>query len=516
MGLWAPLSQQRGQQVSKGRTRQAPTGGWNARDPSAQMQVGDALELDNWFPRHRDLVSRPGATTTCETGTVGAVRRLIEFERLNVQKLIAAGDGKLFDVSGSSPSVIGEGFGSDYWAHTIISHHLILANGVDLVQKYDGTTLSPAAYTKHADVVADLDLTKMIFAHVHGGRIYLIEKDSQVMWYGANPQTIGGDLYRFDFKTVDSFKGTLFATMSITRDGGDGPDDYLVALFSSGDCAVYAGTNPSDADNFRKIGSFNIGRPLSRFGFIDTGADVVAITERGYESVTVSIPFGNTTPKSKILSNKIQDVVLEATSRVDVNDGWSLAYHKSQAMLIVNVPQGSSFVQHVQNFDTKAWCRFTGLNASAWARKGSKMYLSTTSGSIKRFDGVNDDGRPIAVNALTAWDRFDSDWAIKHHKLQEHILNSVEMPDIYASMGSDFAAIPIGPTAQVPEQDAPAYWGVARWDDAFWTQENTTQKIMTGCETLGGVSALRLYALVQRAPLAWTSTKYIYENGGLL
>lgn len=516
MARWRPLAHQKGQQVSRGRTRPAPTGGWNARDPQAQMQVGDALELDNLFPRHRDVVSRPGATTTCETGTTGAIRRLIEFERLTEKRLVAAGDGKLFDVSGDTPVTLGTGFGSNFWKEAIVSHHLILVNGADAVQKYDGTTLSAAAYTKHADVVADLDLTKMNFVHVHGGRVYLVEKDSQVMWYGASPQTIGGDLYRFDFTTVDSFKGHLFALMSISRDGGNGPDDYLVAMFSSGDCAVYAGTNPSDADNFKKIGSFTIGRPLSRFGFIDSGSDVIAVTERGYESVSVSIPFGATTPKSKILSNKIQDVVLEATSRVDVNDGWSLAYHKSSAMLIVNVPQGSSFVQHVQNFDTKAWCRFTGLNASSWARMGSTMFLATTSGAIKRFDGVNDDGRPIAVNALTAWDRFDSDWAIKHHKLQEHILNSVEMPDIYASMGSDFASVPIGPSAQVPEQDAPAYWGTARWDDAFWTQENTTQKIMTGCETIGGVSALRLYALVVRAPLAWTSTKYIYENGGLL
>jgi hypothetical protein len=480
------------------------------------MQVGYAIELDNLYPRHRDVVSRPGATTTCETGTTGSVKRLIEFERLTVQHLIAAGDGKLFDVSGASAVELGDGFGNDYWAGATVSHHLVLANGVDAVQKFDGTTLSAAAYTKHASVAATLDLTKMNFVHVHGGRVYLVEKNSQTMWYGASPQTIGGDLYRFDFTTVDSMKGTLFALMSISRDGGDGPDDYLVCLFSSGDCMVYSGTNPSDSDNFRKVGKFTIGRPLSRFGFLDTGADVVAITERGYESVNVSIPFGETTPKSKILSDNIQDVVLDATSRVDTNDGWSLAYHKSQAMLIVNVPQGNSFVQHVQNFDTKAWCRFTGLNASSWARKGSVMHLATTAGAIKRFDGIHDDGRPIIVNALTSWDYFDDNGRIKHHKLQQLTLNSVEMPDIHVAMGSDHGAIAVGPAIEFGEQESPAYWGTAKWDEAFWTREDTTQQMITGCETIGSVSAMRLYAQVLKAPVAWVATKFIYEYGGPL
>jgi hypothetical protein len=47
--------------TSAGKNIPAPVGGWNARDPIADMPARDAVFLDNFFPRASDVMLRPGS-----------------------------------------------------------------------------------------------------------------------------------------------------------------------------------------------------------------------------------------------------------------------------------------------------------------------------------------------------------------------------------------------------------------------------------------------------------------------
>lgn len=94
------------QPTSEGKNIPAPVGGWNARDPIADMPAKDAVFLDNFFPRASDVMLRPGsvllATLPADTepGSPHNVRSLLSYKAANgVAKLFAGADDGLYDVT---------------------------------------------------------------------------------------------------------------------------------------------------------------------------------------------------------------------------------------------------------------------------------------------------------------------------------------------------------------------------------------------------------------------------------
>jgi hypothetical protein len=71
--------------------------------------------------------------------------------------------------------------------------------------------------------------------------------------------------------------------------------------------------------------------------------------------------------------------------------------HGASNMLLVNVPvtQDTLSYQFVMNTITKAWCRFTGWNASCWTEFGGDIYFASGLKVIKANIGANDSGQPI-------------------------------------------------------------------------------------------------------------------------
>lgn len=524
--LTKPVAQQRGARVSTTKTRAAPVGGWNASDPIATMPVRDAVELVNFFPRQRDVVTRGGRLTHCDVGTAEPVETIAEYEHGTVHKLLAASAGSIFDVSTDTAASLGTGFADDLWITTTLSNRMFFANGTDDMQVFDGTTLADAGFTGLA-----LNLIK--YVHVHQGRVYVVEKNSQSFWYGG-VNAITGALAEFDLSLVGSFGGNLHSLVTISRDGGSGADDYLVALFDSGDAAIYQGTNPADSGAFSKVGFFKIGRPIAKRGAMDFGDDVLVVTERGYESVRVSLPFGDKPQTSRLISKKIQEAVTKTISSHIARGGaaidtWGLAVYSKDQMLIVNVPYGEGTTQHVQNLNTGAWCRFDGFNARSWGRFGSSLYMGDGGGIVYRYtDEIHDDGVAIRAYALTAWDAMDSPGRTKHHKLQWIASDSEGVaataphdatPGAFTlsiGVGSNYGPVTVGGGAAVNQTISTAEWDVSEWDDADWEVESRTSIGWVKNGPVGYVSSARVTAEALHYRVSWSQITYIYETGELL
>ena len=507
-----PVAQQSGRQVSESRRRLAPVGGWNARDPKDSMRPDEAIELVNLFPTAGKVTTRPGTVLHCDAGTSQPISRMYEFEYGANHRLVAASAGLLLDVTSSNPRVLGGGFASDYWSGATLSGRLLLANGTDLMQSFDGSTLSPAAFT-------GISTDELSFVHVHKSRVFAIQRGTQTFWFG-DPQAIAGPLSDFDLSLVGSFGGDLLTAMTISRDGGlNGPDDFLIFIFTSGDAIIYQGTDPGDPEAWSQVGHFKVGRPLGRFAGMEYGDDVLVLTERGYESVKASIPFGDITSKAKILSSQIQDAVASAVKRNRSNDAWHAAAYQSKEMLVINVPtsDGTKTEQHVMNLTTKKWARFLDINATSWCGFGGSMFLGTIDGRVLWFDGAPSDlGEPIKCWALTAWDYLDDATRVKHHKLQRLVFESEQMPDVRISIGTDFQYTPTGGRVTFVTNPVVAYWDEAYWDTDQFGPDTEVVQGWIKCPGIGVASSCRVFIVAKDAAVSWNGIYYVFERGSYI
>ena len=134
------------QQVARTVSVPAPVGGWNARDPLAQMKPADAVTLDNFFCTPYDVVLRSGYTNYA-TGITGTVNSLNSYAPpTGSAKLFASAGANVYDASsaGAVGATSVAGNVSDKWQGanfgTAGGNFLVMANGVDLPLVYNGTS----------------------------------------------------------------------------------------------------------------------------------------------------------------------------------------------------------------------------------------------------------------------------------------------------------------------------------------------------------------------------------------
>lgn len=469
--------------------------------------------MENAFPGRGGVRSRPGFTQHCATGESTPVGSLIEYEFGTANKLLACVNGKIFETSTSTPTSLKTGLDTDaiYFVHSTLNSKQFLTNGVDTLQVYDGSTIADATFT-------GLTLSDINYVHTHKSRIYAIKKDTQEIWYGG-VGAVTGTLSKFDLGLTGTFGGSLKLVTSISRDGGAGPDDFIVFIFESGDAVVYAGSDPGDADNWSRVGVFKIGRPLSRRGVLQIDSEVVVVTDRGYEPLSRVLPFGSATNRANLLSDKINPAVLTAIGVKGAADDWQVSLYGRGEMLIVNVPfSASRSEQHIMNIDTGAWCKWT-MPAGSWGRLGSDMYFGDNTGKVHKFDSANNDnGALIGMDVQQAYNYLGNRSQLKKLNMLRPIFITSILPPLRLNVGADFETVSRGQTRTVGTGGETYVWDDAGsvWNDATWSPERAAFDQIYRENALGYCMSPRLSLDVSRDSVSWTSTTFIFEPGGLI
>ena len=501
-----PLGRQR---VARAVATPPPVGGWNARDALDQMAVADAVVLDNWFPRANDVVSRNGYALHCDTGETGTVQALHEYHAGTTRKLIAGVGGKLIDVTSATPMTLGTGFTSDQWRATNFGGRLILVNGADAPQTYQ-SSLAASGFSGTGLTPADL---KDVLAYK--SRLFFVEKDSQVFWYGGLG-AVTGTLTKFDLSLVGNFGGNLVGLGAITQDGGDGIDDLIAFFMSSGEVIVYSGSDPGDVNGWALVGVFRIGAPVGAAP-LKFGSDLVAITQDGYVPLTRVLPFGRVQGNAAF-SDKIADAATEAVQAYGGNTGWQALQYPKGSMLIINVPRNTSkFDQHVFNTDTGAWCRFRNVPSHCWALFDDRPFFGSADGKVYEFDtGETDAGVSIECDGQVAWNYFGDRSRLKRFTAARPIFRSETDPGVTMALGTDFdSSIATNPVAAAVPDTAGA-WDASSWDQAIWGGALKAAKSWQSLTGIGYAGSLRVRVSVQDQRVYWQSTTYVFEPGGIL
>ena len=207
-------------QVSRTLSVPSPVGGWNARDPLAEMKTNEAVQLDNFFCTPFDVMVRYGYSNQ-STGITGAVNTLVSYSPpTGSLKLFAFAGANVYDASNvgavGAPKL--SGITLDRQQHvnygTAGGNFLIACSGSEIPYVYNGTQWGPiqaAAFNTAVTSVTSVGTTATVtMAAAHG-----LLTGMSVTLSGFTPAGYNGT-YVITVTGLSTFTYTLASAQGVT------------------------------------------------------------------------------------------------------------------------------------------------------------------------------------------------------------------------------------------------------------------------------------------------------------
>lgn len=491
----------------------APTEGWDAISPLASMDPKRAPVLTNWVPRPGWVELRAGFTPWSWIGTDSAVETLLIYRPPGgSQKMFAAADASIFDVStlGQHDLAV-SGLTSSRWQYVNFTPAgaasvIQLCNGIDTLRQYDGTSWTIPSIT---GLPSGLNTTD----------IFNIYAQKRRLWYILGNGT-GGRSTTVAFMPTDAVSGAIAGTLDLgalwtkggylvsmsdwTVDGGNGPQDYAVFISSRGQVSIYSGTDPTNANAWALVGTFDLSPPISDRCFTKVGSDVAIITQQGVIPLSQALPFDPSSDRSVAITARIQNAMMEYSQQAMNNFGWQVISYPAQQLAIINVPLTTNVqqVQLVMNALTGAWCLFTGWNANNFEIFNDDLYFGGNDGTVNlAYSGGLDLATPIAADMQCAFNYFDDPGRTKRMTMVQPLMVAGGNITPTLAVDEDFAIS----TAEAPITIlvGGAVWDVAIWDEAVWPAGSIVVKNWQSVEAIGHALAIHMTVNVT------TTTQYV-------
>ena len=513
----AVLRQRLGQQRSAARTvavtLPVPVGGLNARDSLENMPPQDAIVLDNWFPEAGHVAIRPGYV---EHGTgvgTGDVESLMTWRGATGSKLLAAGGTGVYNVSTAGAGTLVSGanvYTSNRWQTVNFKGRLFGFNGADAPWDYDGTTWTATAWT-------GVTKANLVQATVFKTRIMAVEINKASFWY-SGAAAVTGAMTEFDLSTIARDGGTLQAIGTWTIDAGDGLDDLLVLVMSTGEIITYQGTDPGDLATFVKVGAYQGAPPIGRRCLTRFGGDLIVLTEAGYLPVSL-IAQGWTL--DKIIRETMWGKIAPAVKSLAVSYrglwGWQASELLPTGKLYFNFPVlavQSLFNIHALTTETGAWGRGTSMNARCWGVYANETYFGGGSGVVYRHTGTADAGAGIVAESKGAF-VFVGDRNVRKRftAMRPYLVNEGKMDLVRIGADIDFQTKSGGLTEAAFSASEGTPWG-SPWGSPWGrVLKQARQRLTIGGS--GRAIAPRL-EITSASATQWHSLEIIAEMGGIL
>lgn len=500
-------------------TLPAPIGGWNAREALQAMKPEDAVVLDNIIPDAGRVRLRPGFLTWATGLADDHVESLMEYAPPSgLNELFGASPSAIYEVtaSGAVGAAVVSSLNNARWQSvnfaTTGGNFLCLVNGEDNYRTYDGAT-----FTDQGAAVTGVTSSDLIHIAVHASRLWFVKAGSLDVYY-LPTAAITGAATLLPLGPLCKKGGELLAVGSWTKDGGDGLDDYFVAVTTKGEVVVYQGTDPSSADTWTKVGVFEVSEPVGRRCLIKVGGDLGIITSTGVSLLSQLIGVNRSGQRKVSITNKISRAFQEMYLACGTSHGWQIIEFPRQGLVIVNVPVQERAVsyQFVVNTETGAWCRFTGINANCWSLKGDELFFGTSSGTVCKFgDSEDDDGEPINFIIQTAFNKCGSTMN-KIFKMVRALFQATPgyAPNITIKTDYDVSANNIGSPAAYTV--SASEWDVAEWDVAEWGAGFTKRDYWQTIEGEGRAVSVVLSGSGYGVAFEFNEIDVLFEQGAFI
>lgn len=489
----------------------APTGGLNTLDAAGAMPPEDCIALWNMVPAEYGLRSRLGSrewVTGLDGGAGGLVRSILPFTGSTraADRLFAVTPTGIWDVSASTAAPtrvltfvtpdaeLGAGYGVAHAYVTAAGHFLLYGDELNGYHVYSESSASWARVTAGAGAgqVSGVDPGALPFVTVWKSRVWLVEQASARAWY-LDAGAIYGAATAFNFGQQFRKGGGLIGLWSWTVDGGQGLDDYLVAISAGGDLVVYQGSDPSSASTFGLKGIWSLpGLPAGRRIATQLGGDLLVLTKSGIRPLSQLVVGGE--GEGQYLTAKVSNLVNRLMLTRSGFRGWSMHLHPEDNTLLVLAPttEGAATEQLVMALWNKAWSRYRGLPMLSAGTWGGKFYAGTPDGRVLVHDGYVDGVRLADANAFTPvqWSLLSSFQTLGNARfkrvqlIRPTLLSEGAQPNyaVQARYRYDFAE---APSVSGTVRASGSAWDAGLWDVARWAGEYQASQSLGGATGLG-------------------------------
>jgi hypothetical protein len=521
----------------------ASVGGINALSSLMEMPPNDCVWCTNLMPSEYGMRLRKGYTEWAN-GLAAEVRTIIPFEGqsadVSSDRLWAVTENGIYNVTLSgdtSPnldqafSVQGEEAG--YGVYTEFTND---ANNRYLM--YADAQNGLWLYTEDTELwtvpsLVGPDVTNIAFVMTWKNRLWFVEQDSGDAWY-LPPNAIQGTAQKFTFGSKFTHGGELMGLWNWTVDGGDGVDDFLVAVSRGGDVLIYHGTDPVLPD-FGLRGSFFISEvPESRRLAVEYGGELYLLSTYGITSVRDLLQghepthTGTPGPSSKI-SRALRDSVQVGKDKFN----WALHIHPADGFLQVISPYDEQLeaLQYTQNLLTSSWGRWGNVPINCAETWSGEYFFGTKDGQIFWYDGVVDGtlldgtvGQPIEFEVLTSFQAPGSHVTYKRVSTIRPIGILAGTASINVKAVYDYKVDALSTMAQPPPLSITggSLWGAsegdpngATWDQDVWDYSLAGASIPIGALGMGRAVAVGMKgsAATRLTLMGWDM---LYTSGGPL
>lgn len=500
-------------QTVKGASIPPSVGGLNYRDELADMDPRDATLLDNLFPDANFISVRRGYSSHA-TGMSGTVETLMQWGGPSSNKLKAANGGNIYDVTAAgavgAAEVTGLSVNQWQWVNfpTSGGKFLVAVNGTDAVRNYDGTSWTTPAITGPSSSAAFIQVVQF------KSRLWFVEKNTQDAWY-LPVNSIAGAATKFSLGNQFKLGGSLVGIGTLSRDSGDGADDFLVFISSKGEMSIWQGTDPASATTWAVVGNYRVGFPIGNRAVVDVAGDLGIITSDGVVSANLMMQLDRASSAKAAITDKIQTLFNSYVRDYSSSTGWMpLVYPKGRYALF-NIPLSSTqYVQLVMNTITGAWCQFRNMNAFCWGLLGDDLYFGGADGTVYKADtGYTDNSGVITANWRSAWNYLDGTSRQKFATFFRPIIQTNGAPSIQFNLNVDFKNV--DPTGTI-SASAPAdsLWGSALWGSGVWGGDTTVITNWNNPQAIGYIFAARMTVTVNGSSFTLNSIDMQIQPGG--
>lgn len=528
----------------------APIGGLNARDGAADMPDTDATRLINWIPDSYGLRCRKGYREWA-INIPGAlpIKSLLSYFAPNTPfpggefltrpttmpgKLFAVTDTAIYDVTTTTDAPVVSktlsGAPNCGWINYAITSNiagnwLMACSEVDGYMTYDGTTWLNRGLGAAAGQIQNIDPALFVQVSVWKRRAWFVERNSTKAWYLA-ADAIAGPATAFDFGPMFKKGGHLSFLTSWTLDAGEGIDDFLVAVSSNGDIAIYKGTDPASASTFASQGTWSVGQiPVGRRCHAQYGGDLLIVSTDGVSPLSEVTRGGSgfLVATNKEYSSKISILVGEALRKTFTTFGWQLIMSPSDRLLLCNKPNyDEKFAeQFALSTVVNQWTVLQGIEALCFATVGGYTFAGTHTGKVLLiFQDYTDDvkfgeglGQPIQGELLTASSSFEVPELTKLFGMVRVSFVAPFLPGVSVNIITDYKDIGYqSPAVSLAYRQTS--WNAALWNSGVWGA--SSKSAFNEWYSVNGIgsSGAAYVATACVGDTVMTRLTYMYQLGG--
>ncbi len=481
----------------------APVGGLNLRDSLSVMPPTDALDLINIIPQQNGVITRNGFEEASDDYT-GAIETLIPYIQGTTQVFISGADGELWRDTGSTATSLSSGYSNNVWDATKLGMNMILVNGEDAPQNYDGSTITTPVFSGDLFTYGS---DKIDGIHKHKNRVYMWDTSYNNFFYGGT-NSVAGNFDEFELSAISDTSGNVIEVKTISQDSGNGPNDYIAFILHTGEVVVYRGSDPGDADDWALIGKYKAPPIIGKRCAVEFAGDILLLTKQDLVKLSDVIRYTGEQGGFNIQPSKLSGGIANDYNTYSTNFGFSIMTYPKQGWIIVNIPEvsGSEYHQYVINTTTGAATKFRGWNANTFGVLGDNLYFG---GDIlyKANSGQSDNGADIDIFVRQAFSNFGNGNKKKVSNARLYIASDGGL-DIALAMGFDFS-FP-NPQGVQSSTTVGAEWDIDSWDLADWASlQARLINFVTG--GVGVYVGLQIALQINGQQINWYATTYNYD-----